>query len=911
MRVTADTTPMRRAIDRAAGDAAKSYTSVFGKKVEAYADANLAGARERLARALVDPKVFDQWAKDFDGVGDAAKRYRNELAALKREGQLNIREFDTFSASINRWERSTLAAQKAAEALSTQQQKAEAERQIQIKSLTNFFRVQDAGYKRIVRAQEESVKAAKELARQEELNEQQMQKRSLVNFFRVQEDGYKRLLVAQRKTHTQVTSILADEQTKWGRWRNVAVDGLDRVDRRLGFFSLSIGKAFGKGSRNNFLNFIGSFASGMASLASLIPRGLSVVTRGVDTFFDAFGAARLANVGKLASAGKGLLAVFGGKGGVVGVLAGAAIAVVAFGKFLPGIVSLISMLGGVVTALASSISIGLIGSLAALVPVLAGGVVGLGSLIGVFTAFFRDDKNKKYVENLFKPFKELNKSYYPEVKSFLNNVSQGFDDLIADIRPGIDAFFSSFKEKMNDGSTRAALSQWSDSIGRISTSLSQAGTSFLSGLIGFFVPVLPYAERLAGWIEDIAAGFDSWANSKAGRDSITTFMERASVAGGKVKGILREVGELIVQVFDIAEPTGTGFLDGILDTLTKLNDEIRANPKGLTDWFGDVKGIGSSVGALAKDAGTLIKNLNSAEARDTAQGIADALVSIGDLAADISSAADAVSALIDALSTPLPSAIMAILNGRAKPPPIKVPVEAETSKWDTAYQQVTTSKIDPKSVLVNGNTTEWAATRDGVIAQKFQGKTVEVNGNRRPWEGERATVVAQKFGDKTVKVNGNTVNWSTARQGVANYAFTPKVVRVGAAVDYGSIYATRSNIISALSGISVRVRVAGINAPGGVTMAEGGILHGPTHVLAGEAGREAFVPLDRPLSMIDPSVRDLAAYAQGKKTARMGSGGIVGGGSVTVMPGAIVVQSNQDPAQIAQQVIDKMAEQFR
>jgi hypothetical protein len=61
-------------------------------------------------------------------------------------------------------------------------------------------------------------------------------------------------------------------------------------------------------------------------------------------------------------------------------------------------------------------------------------------------------------------------------------------------------------------------------------------------------------------------------------------------------------------------------------------------------------------------------------------------------------------------------------------------------------------------------------------------------------------------------------------------------------------------------------------------MASGGILNQPTHVYAGEAGREAFVPLDRPLSQVDPSVRWLSAIAQGKSN-QMASGGVVGGGN--------------------------------
>lgn len=59
--------------------------------------------------------------------------------------------------------------------------------------------------------------------------------------------------------------------------------------------------------------------------------------------------------------------------------------------------------------------------------------------------------------------------------------------------------------------------------------------------------------------------------------------------------------------------------------------------------------------------------------------------------------------------------------------------------------------------------------------------------------------------------------------------------------------------------------------------ASGTILSSPTLVspngdVAGEAGSEAIVPLDRPLSQVDPSVRGLSAFAQGKLGVRTQAG---------------------------------------
>lgn len=104
----------------------------------------------------------------------------------------------------------------------------------------------------------------------------------------------------------------------------------------------------------------------------------------------------------------------------------------------------------------------------------------------------------------------------------------------------------------------------------------------------------------------------------------------------------------------------------------------------------------------------------------------------------------------------------------------------------------------------------------------------------------------------------------------------------------------------------------GLGGSGGQAMASGGILNQPTHVYAGEAGREAFVPLDRPLSQVDPSVRWISAIAQGKSAPQsMAGGGIVGPSrQITIMPGAIVIQDRTgDSRRVANDVVTRLAEE--
>lgn len=93
--------------------------------------------------------------------------------------------------------------------------------------------------------------------------------------------------------------------------------------------------------------------------------------------------------------------------------------------------------------------------------------------------------------------------------------------------------------------------------------------------------------------------------------------------------------------------------------------------------------------------------------------------------------------------------------------------------------------------------------------------------------------------------------------------------------------------------------------------ATGGTFAGPQKRLIGEAGPEAVVPLRRPLSQVDPSVRWLSAIAQGM-TPRMASGGIGGTPSRTVIfeAGSIVVQGMTDGHDAALEVANVIAERI-
>lgn len=97
---------------------------------------------------------------------------------------------------------------------------------------------------------------------------------------------------------------------------------------------------------------------------------------------------------------------------------------------------------------------------------------------------------------------------------------------------------------------------------------------------------------------------------------------------------------------------------------------------------------------------------------------------------------------------------------------------------------------------------------------------------------------------------------------------------------------------------------------GGKGKAAGGFVYAPTRVLVGEAGAEAIIPLARPLSQIDPSVRAMAALLRGqqKTKASVASTATIG----TTMSNTFNITSQaEDPRTVATQVVNRLAASTR
>jgi hypothetical protein len=142
---------------------------------------------------------------------------------------------------------------------------------------------------------------------------------------------------------------------------------------------------------------------------------------------------------------------------------------------------------------------------------------------------------------------------------------------------------------------------------------------------------------------------------------------------------------------------------------------------------------------------------------------------------------------------------------------------------------------------------------------------------------------------------------SAARDGVvAAWRALPGLVT-------GALSGLRGVISSLLDFSGIRVKlpsIPAIRAPqvtGLPATAVGGVFGGGQARIIAEAGPEAVVPLNRPLSQVDPAVRDLSAYAQGMKRSAPESSGpslMINDGAIQVITGA------SEPDNIGESVLD-------
>jgi hypothetical protein len=429
----------------------------------------------------------------------------------------------------------------------------------------------------------------------------------------------------------------------------------------------SIGKASGKGGRNDFINFMGVAAEGMVRLITLGPRlAASLGTKMADSFTKAGGGVSgvIASIGAIAPAFA---------------IAGAGIAAVAVGMVvvLGPLVALLSGLLGIVTALASTITFALAGSVA----ILAGSLGALLLVGGAVTLAITqmDDALKNRLSDSLDGVKEKFSDLGSEAADVM------FRDLPKNIRrltPLIDTLRTPLVRVSR--AVRDVGNGWTDAIDSpgfkrfvervdkflpsITRKLGRTFENTLGGLGGLFTGSLPSVEKFSKWIEGVTQDFQDWANSAKGQNEIKKFMDDAGESIEALGGFLEEALDLITELLDKGRENGDSIFKSMGDSIEKFTNYLKENPKALSDWFDNAEDLAKDIGDIAVALGKVFDALDSPESRQLLGdiiGMFEWFLDNGPLVPVLNAVADALMEINDALDA----------IGDGKMPKLKVDVD--------------------------------------------------------------------------------------------------------------------------------------------------------------------------------------------------------------------------------------------
>jgi hypothetical protein len=959
VRVHADTKFMERAIRRDMSkigkEGANSLIADFDKTLRAAATGRLRQSQQILADAITGGDFTAMFRRSRRTLDEFVDDVGASLEEMARHGKIKFRDFALAAESLDDWAESTRLSQ----ALDEAHQAALRLNQSIDANAASAEKLQDRYERLEIRALSHDI-------------------RELSAEFEASNDAWQRAI-----DNAHAAAIRFEEQGKATKNLERTFGGLRkelaRLDTDLTKISLAggIGAIFGRGSRNNFLNFVGSVARNMTLVAESVVRfpirGLSMLVEGSGSLADKFKAMRAAGASIPAIIGTGLAgAVAVGAPALIALAAAAGALVVV----LPALAAAASLAAGAITAIAGALTFALAGSVLPLVPA----VVALGAGIAVVAAGITElstnatAADKQAMRPLVDTFNNLRKTARPLIHELAHEVGEWnrtFQEVIPFIREmGETALtaFGYFRSGVQSPEMDQFFKDWGESLPQIFEDLSAGVTHLFRALTAFFAPILPHAERLASLFEDAMVTFDNWARSADGQDSIASFMDRAWVAADRLWGAIGNITEAIGNIFDIGQDAAGGSFLTWLEDVTQQFETFTSSPEGkeqIRQWFADAREAGATFMRVVGELGAAFDALDSPEGRQMLKDFLEFAQWVASSGAAVAGAINHISSDFSELGTNI-SAIKGGLEGFVAflgevfgnaMEDFQRHGEMLVAPFRWAWEQLFGNSYVPD--IVNG-LSEFLARVPGIITGALAGVGSLMSD---PFGTARSLIIGILNllpGDVGTRLSTAVSRARTALSGVPGALsgyFTSARTAIG-----GVLSATGADISSRAGGWASRARSAVSGIPGALSgafetarrtisgimdeiagfiaripgmrqaaetgrnlirtilnatidrfnrlplpdiprMMAGGVLTTPTTIHAGEAGREAIIPLDRPLSQIDPSVREMAALLRGRTLpAQQGTGR-----SVTVAPGAItVVSPYADPRHVAMSALDQL-----
>lgn len=568
------------------------------------------------------------------------------------------------------------------------------------------------------------------------------------------------------------------------------------------------------------------------------------------------------------------------------------------------------------------------GTLISLITILLGLGAAAGiAVVGFMGLFGEGEKLSDGAKESKKAFEDLGEALHGLQEGITNAM---FDNMADSIRGLTDDLLPALTDDLN-----SLAGVVGDSIGRIFEGLSSPESietfqALLQGfepiiedmttaIMGFsdafadiIVASLPTAQSFADAIADVATQFSEWTSSQDGRDRIAEFFETA-------ERIMPKVVELVVGLADalsglVTEESIGGFetfIDSIVNFLPVLSDVVQVI--GNLNIFGilaaAIDTVFQALEPLMPILLTFSENLGGALI-EAIEILAPAFGDLGEaLKPIVESLTILVEAILPGLTIVLESVVEfitgfveALVGAEEGSKEYKEGVEVMGQVVETVFtilggiiasiMDATIGILKVVADLLRGDFSKAFDDMYAFVAKIFENFGVDIEDVIQWFEDLLKTVedVLGDIGRTFDDIFGNIGDWFSDLGGWITDAINW----------FGNLIGAANNAESASA--------AGSGGGGGrpaIPTAAGALVFGAQRRLIGEAGPEAVVPLRRPLSQVDPSVRALSAIAQGMP---MAAGGIGGAGRiVNIAEGAIQINA-PDPWRAATQTVNQIVE---
>lgn len=409
------------------------------------------------------------------------------------------------------------------------------------------------------------------------------------------------------------------------RFRNA----IARLDDRVDIFSNHVGTIFGRGSRNNFLNFIGSMARNFTLIAfNSVPKLIQQFLRLKDG---------IVGIGKAFSEG-GFLGGMKHLGGLAGKgtagLVALGVAAVALVAIIGPLVSIISGLLAAITALAGSVVFAAAGALGALTGAMLPLAAGIG--VAIFAIQGLSRAHRKLLKDAVKPLTDelhtLGATARHEMVPMLVEAAHRIAPAFRGLRPmfrGIGQALGdvaiNFANNLNSPGFRAFKRDMTDFLPRAVRKLGFSFTDFLGGMGGVFRSLIPITRDFLNWLTRITDDFNRWANSAKGQRELKQFWRDAAESAKSVGRFIREAVVALGTLLGMGRSTGDTIFDTMADKLREFTNWLRANPNAIQDWFAHGKQTIDDIGNAVMGLVHVFQAIDSPATRFLAHGLFEGL----------------------------------------------------------------------------------------------------------------------------------------------------------------------------------------------------------------------------------------------------------------------------------------------